>query len=96
MPERGAMAGLERPASSVLVEAVGRQIATEFIASSTTSRTTMAAAASTLNSSSSREIQLRIWTGRAVNWLVSPSGLKVTKVSAPAAPPVRLSEARPS
>jgi hypothetical protein len=43
----------------------------------------MAAAARSLNSAWGREIQLKIWIGSAVNWLVSPSGLKVTKVSAP-------------
>src|SRR5215216_998099 len=43
----------------------------------------MAAAASTLNSSWSREIQLKIWTGRSGELAGEPVGLKVTKVSAP-------------
>jgi hypothetical protein len=81
---------------SALVEAVAQPDGDRVHRQQYDQQDTMAAAAGTLNSCWGREIPLKIWTGSAVNWLVSPSVEGDEGQRAQHVPPVRPSEARAS
>ena len=83
MPDRGAMAGLDRASPSALVKAVVQPDRDRVHRQQDDQQDHDGRRSQHPELLLESRIQLRIWTGRAVNWLVSPSGLKVTKVSAP-------------